>query len=136
MIAKSYPYYLANRPVAANEDLPVIDKFTGEVATRVALADPAAIDAAIAAADSETKAMARLPPYTPAAALEHCARRSPERSPAFAHPPRVPPLHPPTLAPPPYPPPAHPPPQPTASSSPYTISTDAGINRTTSSTGV
>ncbi|MBV8628199.1 MAG: aldehyde dehydrogenase, partial [Paraburkholderia sp.] len=50
MLRKSYPYYLANEPVAANTDLEVIDKFSGEVATRVALADAAAIDKAIGAA--------------------------------------------------------------------------------------
>ena len=32
----AYPYYLANKAVFANEDLEVIDKHTGEVATRVA----------------------------------------------------------------------------------------------------
>ena len=43
MLAKSYPYYLANKPVAANTDLEVTDKYTGKVATRVALA-PADIE--------------------------------------------------------------------------------------------
>src|SRR5687768_7006439 len=50
MLREHYPYYLANRAVAANRDLPVVDKFTGKVATHVALADEAAIDQAIAAA--------------------------------------------------------------------------------------
>jgi len=49
MLQSSYPYYLANRPVAANTDLEVTNKFTGEVATKVALADPAAINEGIAA---------------------------------------------------------------------------------------
>ena len=39
MLQKSYPYYLANKAVYANEDLKVIDKYTQEVATSVALAD-------------------------------------------------------------------------------------------------
>ena len=47
MLQKSYPYYLANVAVAANTDLEVTDKFSGEVATRVALADAKAIDKAI-----------------------------------------------------------------------------------------
>ncbi len=45
MLESSYPYYLANRPQAPNRDLEVRDKFRGEVATRVAMADSAAIDA-------------------------------------------------------------------------------------------
>ena len=48
-LADSYPYFLANRPEAPNADLEVTDKFTGEVATRVALAKPEVIDQAIAA---------------------------------------------------------------------------------------
>ena len=47
MLNKTYPYYLANEAVAANTDLEVTDKFSGEVATRVAMADAAAIDKAI-----------------------------------------------------------------------------------------
>ena len=50
MLKSSYPYYLASKPVAANQDLVVTDKYTGEVAARVALADEAVIDSAIAAA--------------------------------------------------------------------------------------
>ena len=47
-LAASYPYHLGNTPEAPNHDLEVVDKFSGEVATRVALADDAAIDRAIA----------------------------------------------------------------------------------------
>jgi hypothetical protein len=39
MLRASYPYYLANEPVPANTDLAVTNKYTLEVATRVALAD-------------------------------------------------------------------------------------------------
>ena len=46
MLRDSYPYYLANAPEAPNQDLEVVDKYSGEVATRVALADNAAIDRA------------------------------------------------------------------------------------------
>ena len=35
----TYPLYLANEARQPNTDLAVTDKFTGEVATRVALAD-------------------------------------------------------------------------------------------------
>ncbi|WP_284505063.1 hypothetical protein [Caballeronia sp. INDeC2] len=41
MLKPTYPYYLANEPVAANTDLAVTDKVSGEVATRVALASRA-----------------------------------------------------------------------------------------------
>ncbi len=47
----AYPLYLANEAVQTRTlDLEVTDKFTGEVATRVALANAAIIDAGIAAA--------------------------------------------------------------------------------------
>ena len=44
MLKESYPYYLANRAEAPNADLEVIDKYTGAVATRVALADANGIE--------------------------------------------------------------------------------------------
>ena len=56
MLKESYPYYLANEPHAPNTDLEVTDKYTGEVATRVAMADRAAIDAGIAATVEATDA--------------------------------------------------------------------------------
>ena len=79
MLKSSYPYYLAGQAVAANQDLAVTDKFTGEVATRVALADSKAIDAGIAAADKSAEAMRKLPPYERQAILNHCADRFGER---------------------------------------------------------
>ena len=57
MLKETYPYYLANEAVYANTDLEVTDKFSGKVATRVALADAKAIDAAIAAAVDAAKPM-------------------------------------------------------------------------------
>ena len=50
MLKSAYPYYLANQAVYANQDLVVTDKYTGAIATRVALADASVIDQAIAAA--------------------------------------------------------------------------------------
>ena len=50
MLKPTYPYYLANEAKQPNTDLEVTDKYTGKVATRVALADAKAIDAGIAAA--------------------------------------------------------------------------------------
>jgi acyl-CoA reductase-like NAD-dependent aldehyde dehydrogenase len=79
MLAKSYPYYLANRPVAANEDLAVTDKYSREVATRVALADAAAIDRAIDGAVAAAAPMRELASYERQAVLLHCMRRFEER---------------------------------------------------------
>jgi acyl-CoA reductase-like NAD-dependent aldehyde dehydrogenase len=80
MLAKSYPYYLANRPQAPNRDLEVADKFSGEIATRVALADAKAIDAAIAKAAAAAGPMRRMAACERQEALQHCVRRLTERS--------------------------------------------------------
>jgi len=79
MLKDSYPYYLASRPVAANQDLEVVDKYTGEVATRVALADRKAIDAGIQAAVEAQPAMAAFKPWQRQEVLMHCVRRFQER---------------------------------------------------------
>src|SRR5260370_37875101 len=79
MLKKSYPYYLANEPVAANTDLEVTDKFSGEVATRVALADAKAIDHAIGRAVDALAALREVPPFERQAVLEHCVKRFRER---------------------------------------------------------
>ena len=77
---KRWPYYLANAPLQANADLGVFDKFSGERVARVAFADAAAIDAAIAAAHAAREAMAAFPPDARRDVLEHCARRFSARS--------------------------------------------------------
>ena len=46
MLRKSYPYYLANEAAKPNTDLEVFDKYSGELATRVAMAGAEAIDRA------------------------------------------------------------------------------------------
>jgi acyl-CoA reductase-like NAD-dependent aldehyde dehydrogenase len=79
MLKSTYPYYLANEPVAANTELEVTDKYTGKVATRVALADARAIDRAIAAALEAMPALRRYPPFKRQAVLEHCVQRFRER---------------------------------------------------------
>jgi len=80
MLRESYPYYLANRPEAPNRDLEVVDKFTGEVATRVAMADEAAIDRAIGAAVDAARPMAEMAAYERQAVLQHCVQRFQERA--------------------------------------------------------
>ena len=78
-LKSSYPYYLANRPVAANTDLEVLDKYSGKVATRVAFADAAVVRKAIVAAHKAREAMAAFPPDARRDVLEHCVRRFSER---------------------------------------------------------
>ena len=78
-LAASYPYYLGNSPETPNQDLEVVDKFTGEVATRVALADDAAIDRAIGMAVEATEPMAAMAAYERKAVLDHCVARFRER---------------------------------------------------------
>ena len=80
MLKESYPYYLANRPEAPNQDLVVVDKYSGEPATRVAMADEAAIDRAIAKAVEATRPMAEMAAYERQAVLEHCVARFRERA--------------------------------------------------------
>ncbi len=80
MLQESYPYYLANKAEQPNTDLEVTDKYSGEVATRVAMADTAAIDRAIAAAVDATEPMRRMPPYERQAVLNHCVDRFTERA--------------------------------------------------------
>ena len=74
-----YPYCLANRPVQANADLAVSNKYTGAVATRVAQADAAAIDRAVGAAVHAAEACRAMPAYARAAVLQHVVRRLGER---------------------------------------------------------
>ncbi|MBX3482343.1 aldehyde dehydrogenase family protein [Phenylobacterium sp.] len=75
----SYPLYLANEAQTPNLDLEVTDKYTGKVATRVALANAAIIDAGIAATVEAAEPMARMPAYERQAVLQHCVDRFQER---------------------------------------------------------
>jgi acyl-CoA reductase-like NAD-dependent aldehyde dehydrogenase len=77
---EQYPYYLANEACQPNTDLAVTDKFSGEVATRVALADADAIDEGIAWTVKAADEMARMPAYERQAVLQHCVERFTERS--------------------------------------------------------
>jgi len=79
MLRESYPYYLANKPVAANTDLVVTNKYTNEPATRVALADAKTIDEAIGAAVKAFEQTRRMPAYRRQAILNHVVQRVTER---------------------------------------------------------
>ncbi|TAL38543.1 MAG: aldehyde dehydrogenase family protein [Phenylobacterium sp.] len=75
----SYPLYLANEAQTPNLDLEVTDKYTGKVATRVALANAKIIDAGIAATVEAAEPMARMPAYARQDVLAHCVKRFQER---------------------------------------------------------
>ena len=80
MLEESYPYYLANVPEKPNADLEVTNKYTGEVATRVAMADATAIEKGIEAASAAEDAMRDYPAYARQDVLNHCASRFQERA--------------------------------------------------------
>jgi acyl-CoA reductase-like NAD-dependent aldehyde dehydrogenase len=81
----TYPLYLANEAQQPNTDLAVTDKFTGEVATRVALADAKTIDAGIAAAVAAAEPMRHMASYERQAVLQHCVDRFTERKDELAY---------------------------------------------------
>lgn len=61
MLRNQYPFYIANEARMPNTDLVVINKFTGEVAAKVARADDKAIDEAIGWAVKARDAMRHFP---------------------------------------------------------------------------
>ncbi|HEU4967695.1 aldehyde dehydrogenase family protein, partial [Sphingomonas sp.] len=75
----TYPLYLANEAWAGNADLEVTDKYSGDVAFRVALARPEQIEAGIAAAVKAAEPMARMAAYERQDVLNHCVTRFKER---------------------------------------------------------
>ncbi len=79
MLQPTYPCFLANQPLHTGDLLDVHDKYSGEVATRVPLADAGIIEQAIAAAQAAEPAMRALPPYARQAVLEQCIARFRER---------------------------------------------------------
>jgi acyl-CoA reductase-like NAD-dependent aldehyde dehydrogenase len=84
-LQETYPLYLANEAQQPNTDLAVTDKFTGEVATRVALADAKMIDAGIAAAAAAEEPMRKMASYERQAVLQHCVTRFTERQDELAY---------------------------------------------------
>jgi acyl-CoA reductase-like NAD-dependent aldehyde dehydrogenase len=85
MLAKAYPYYLANEAVFANQDLAITNKYTNEVATYTALADAKVIDQAIAAAEASQTLLNKMAPYERQNILNHCVKRFEERFDELAH---------------------------------------------------
>ncbi|MEM1422395.1 MAG: aldehyde dehydrogenase family protein, partial [Planctomycetota bacterium] len=85
MLKDTYPYYLANEAVYANEDLTVTNKYTQEPACRVAQADAEVIDGAIGAAVEAQKELNRWPAHRRRAVLEHVVDGIESRFEEFAH---------------------------------------------------
>ena len=79
MLDKTYPYYLANEPRTSSEMMEVYDKYSGEVATRVAVPDAQAAEQAIRAAVQAAGPMKRFKPWARQAVLQHCVKRFQER---------------------------------------------------------
>ncbi len=79
MLRGKYPYYLASEPVQANADLVVTNKYTGETACRVALADAKAIDAGIASAVQAFEHTRKMPGYQRQSILNHVVGRVTQR---------------------------------------------------------
>lgn len=79
MLANSYPYYLANKAIYANQDLIVYDKYTGNIASKVALADAGIIDQAISSAVLAQHALKQFSAYERQAVLDHCVERFKQR---------------------------------------------------------
>ena len=79
MLDKTYPYYLANQPKTSRTMLEVRDKFSGKIATRVAVPDAKAIEKAINSAVQATTPMRNFKPWARQAVLQHCAQRFTER---------------------------------------------------------
>ncbi|OYP30010.1 aldehyde dehydrogenase family protein [Rhodopirellula sp. MGV] len=79
-IQAKYPYYLANKSQHSQATIDVTDKYSGDVVTKVSVADAAVIDQAIDAAVQATDAMRKLPPYKRQEILSHCVSRFQERA--------------------------------------------------------
>ncbi len=79
-VQANHPYYLAGEATESDLELPVVDKFTGEILTRVCRADRGAVLAAIGAAQGAEDAMRELPSYERSRILAHCTRRFEERA--------------------------------------------------------
>ena len=74
------PFWLAGSPATGSGTLAVHHPFDGRLVAEVALADPAQVEAALAAADEVRNAAAALPAHVRAGALDHVSRRLAERA--------------------------------------------------------
>jgi acyl-CoA reductase-like NAD-dependent aldehyde dehydrogenase len=72
MLSERYPLYVNNSPEMPNANLAVTDKYSGEIACHVAVADAATIGRAIAGAANAAGPMARMASFERKAVLDHC----------------------------------------------------------------
>lgn len=63
MLNSQYPLYLGNKPVVGGLEIPVTNKYTGEIVSRVAKADKTTVEKAIELAAAAAKPMRELPSY-------------------------------------------------------------------------
>ena len=84
-LRESYAYFLGNEASSPNHALDVRDKFSGEVATRFALADRTTVERAIGLAHAAAPALARLGAFERKAVLLHCVARFRERAEELAY---------------------------------------------------
>ena len=80
MLKDLYPYWLAGRTASGTNETVVLNKFNGEVVTRVARANQETVLEAIASAQAASRPMAQMAAYERAAGLRHCATRFEERT--------------------------------------------------------
>lgn len=80
MVQSQYPFYLANSPQQPNADLAVVDKFSDQVVSHVALADRSVLDQAIAAASAAAGPMRRLAAWQRKAVLKQLATQCTKRA--------------------------------------------------------
>jgi acyl-CoA reductase-like NAD-dependent aldehyde dehydrogenase len=63
MLKSQYPFYLGNKPIQGGADLPVTNKYTGEIVSHVYKSDRATVEKAIELATAAAKPMRELPSY-------------------------------------------------------------------------
>ncbi|HOT12990.1 MAG TPA: aldehyde dehydrogenase family protein [Polyangiaceae bacterium] len=80
MFADRYPCYVGGEARFFDRQLPVTNKYTQEVFTRVSLAGEGVVDEAIALARQASEPMRRLACYERQAVLDHCVARFRERA--------------------------------------------------------
>ncbi len=84
-VAETYPIHLAGAAITPNTELAVVDKHTGAVASRTALASPDHIESAIAAGFDAVGPMAAMAAHERKAVLRHCVERFTQRRDELAH---------------------------------------------------
>jgi len=85
VIKPQYPYYLGSKPIMANADLEVKNKYTGKVVAKVAHANRKAIDKAIGLAVKSFEVTRKLPSYKRQEILNSIVEKIKRREDELAH---------------------------------------------------